>query len=174
MYFQMCSHENMTEGRHRLRRISKWTGTILSTILLAAWLWSTIWTDGALVTLYVRGRAVVLFQGHLFWSLKPWPTPLATISYRKTGIGNPAWPVFCSTLTLSRPPVLFSWPNLWLMPMSAPFFVVAIPTSVLWYLERRRRIAPGHCPSCNYNLTGNTTGICPECDSASALEVPEN
>jgi len=28
---------------------------------------------------------------------------------------------------------------------------------------RRRRVLPGHCTTCGYNLTGNTTGVCPEC-----------
>lgn len=23
--------------------------------------------------------------------------------------------------------------------------------------------APGHCPHCGYDLTGNTSGVCPEC-----------
>lgn len=27
----------------------------------------------------------------------------------------------------------------------------------------RDRIPPGHCKQCGYNLTGNTSGICPEC-----------
>jgi hypothetical protein len=28
---------------------------------------------------------------------------------------------------------------------------------------RRRRLLQGHCATCNYNLTGNISGICPEC-----------
>lgn len=27
----------------------------------------------------------------------------------------------------------------------------------------RRRFRPGHCRHCNYDLTGNVSGICPEC-----------
>ena len=38
-------------------------------------------------------------------------------------------------------------------------------SSSIW-LRDRRRIQPGHCPSCNYNLTGNISGICPECGTA--------
>lgn len=36
--------------------------------------------------------------------------------------------------------------------------VVGIP-----YRVRRRKSPPGHCPDCRYNLTGNESGICPEC-----------
>jgi hypothetical protein len=28
---------------------------------------------------------------------------------------------------------------------------------------RARRIKPGHCNQCGYSLTGNTSGVCPEC-----------
>jgi hypothetical protein len=27
---------------------------------------------------------------------------------------------------------------------------------------------PGRCPACDYDLTGNTTGICPECGARSS------
>ena len=36
--------------------------------------------------------------------------------------------------------------------------IVGIP-----FLVRRRKSPPGYCPKCRYNLTGNTSGICPEC-----------
>lgn len=32
-----------------------------------------------------------------------------------------------------------------------------------WFFHRKARVRPGHCPKCEYNLTGNTTGVCPEC-----------
>ena len=28
---------------------------------------------------------------------------------------------------------------------------------------RRHRYPPGHCQSCGYDLTGNVSGVCPEC-----------
>ncbi len=48
------------------------------------------------------------------------------------------------------------------------FCVIAIPTAILWYSDRRT-VKPGHCPHCGYNLTGNESGVCPECATA----VPE-
>ncbi len=30
-------------------------------------------------------------------------------------------------------------------------------------LRHRRRIPPGHCQQCGYDLTGNESGVCPEC-----------
>jgi predicted Zn-ribbon and HTH transcriptional regulator len=48
------------------------------------------------------------------------------------------------------------------VPLWAPFLIFAVPTGILWWRDRRR-IPPGHCQSCGYNLTGNVSGVCPEC-----------
>ena len=49
-----------------------------------------------------------------------------------------------------------------IIPLWIPFLMCAAPTALLFYLDRRR-VLPGHCPTCGYNLTGNTSGKCPEC-----------
>ena len=43
-------------------------------------------------------------------------------------------------------------------------------TAVLRQRARRRRLRPGFCPCCQYNLTGNTSGVCPECGHATQCE----
>lgn len=43
-----------------------------------------------------------------------------------------------------------------------PFVLVAIPTAILW-CPIRRRPPPHCCQHCGYDLTGNVSGICPEC-----------
>ncbi len=45
------------------------------------------------------------------------------------------------------------------MWMIAPF--VFIPTFLLW--RKDRRTPEGHCPNCDYDLTGNVSGKCSEC-----------
>jgi hypothetical protein len=47
------------------------------------------------------------------------------------------------------------------IPLWIPGALAAIPTALLWRLDRRRP-APGAC-RCGYDLTGNTSGRCPEC-----------
>ena len=47
------------------------------------------------------------------------------------------------------------------IPFWLPFALMAIPTAFLWY--RDRRIPPGHCQHCGYNLKGLTEARCPEC-----------
>jgi hypothetical protein len=42
--------------------------------------------------------------------------------------------------------------------------IAAFLSAVLFVLRRfRRRTLPGYCSMCDYNLTGNTSGVCPEC-----------
>jgi hypothetical protein len=47
------------------------------------------------------------------------------------------------------------WPVLVLLSICPPILLIRA-------IRRRMRLKPGHCP-CGYNLTGNTSGICPEC-----------
>lgn len=55
----------------------------------------------------------------------------------------------------------------WYFPkaVAAPLWPLAltglVATIVLW--RRSRRPPPGHCGVCGYDLTGNTSGRCPEC-----------
>lgn len=49
------------------------------------------------------------------------------------------------------------------LPILAPLLIVSIASVILYVIERRQRPLPGHCPTCRYDLTGNTTGVCPEC-----------
>ena len=65
------------------------------------------------------------------------------------------------------PPILIPVEGYIAFPLWVPFLISAAPTVVLWYHDRRRAKA-GHCRTCNYNLTGNTTGICPECGTTIA------
>ena len=45
----------------------------------------------------------------------------------------------------------------WIPPLLGVVFAII-------YLWRRDcHYPPGHCQSCEYNLTGNESGVCPEC-----------
>jgi len=52
----------------------------------------------------------------------------------------------------------FSW-----SPLPAVFLIWFSPAILRWF--RGRKPLPGHCRSCGYDLTGNTSGVCPECGS---------
>lgn len=44
-------------------------------------------------------------------------------------------------------------------------FLISLPTApyLLAVLRRRRRMRLNHCLHCDYDLTGNESGVCPEC-----------
>jgi hypothetical protein len=57
----------------------------------------------------------------------------------------------------------------WLrLPLLYLFILFAVlPCIWSWRTIRDwRRHPEGHCQSCGYNLTGNTSGVCPECGTA--------
>ena len=54
-------------------------------------------------------------------------------------------------------------------PLWIPLAIVMLPTAFLWY--RDRRPPPGHCQHCGYDLTGNISGVCPECGTPTAREA---
>ena len=48
------------------------------------------------------------------------------------------------------------------IPIWMPFALVALPTTLLWWLDRRR-YPRGHCQRCGYDLRGLPEPRCPEC-----------
>lgn len=63
------------------------------------------------------------------------------------------------------------WMGRWCRLRSLAGLSIALAFSLLLLLlpghirstRASRRASRRHCPSCNYNLTGNTSGVCPEC-----------
>jgi hypothetical protein len=89
---------------------------------------------------------------------------------RQRDITNPSWRI-----------VAVATPSTWLFPFAffltlvegdnlvplwllLPFWL--LPGYPLTYLGLRHRCGVGCCTKCGYNLTGNTSGQCPECGSA--------
>jgi hypothetical protein len=60
-----------------------------------------------------------------------------------------------------------SWARGVRVPLWAVCTLIATACALLAYLERRarqrHRSASGCCIRCGYNLTGNVSGVCPEC-----------
>jgi hypothetical protein len=77
-----------------------------------------------------------------------------------------------------RPPLIervpfhlsLGWPGVWkephgvtiVLPLWLLFAVVACPTAVAWHFSARR-LQADECAKCGYSLTGNVSGVCPEC-----------
>lgn len=56
--------------------------------------------------------------------------------------------------------------SIW-VPLAITTLLATYPTIVFIHgsLRRRRRRRKGLCAQCGYNLTGNVSGVCPECGS---------
>lgn len=46
-------------------------------------------------------------------------------------------------------------------PVWTAMLMAGLLTLIAW--RHSRRIGPGYCKDCSYDLTGNTSGVCPEC-----------
>ncbi|MFM9994900.1 MAG: hypothetical protein ACKVU4_03765 [Phycisphaerales bacterium] len=75
-------------------------------------------------------------------------------------------------------PDLFRWWPFWIVnqysgDIGLPLWPIAVGLLYLpiaiWLIDRRARRAGTRC-SCGYDLTGNTTGVCPECGEAVIAE----
>ncbi len=153
----------MTRRRRESRRWRKWV-LLCGTVCLL-----TVWCASILFCAWCRysggERIVVVFCGcvafgpgdgsdtlgdDVVWA---WPTV--------KGIARESeWSVI-----LQRQ-VGFCWPGktsrgVYRFPLWMPFVALISLTAATWY--RDRRSPPGFCPMCRYDLTGNTSGTCPEC-----------
>lgn len=149
--------------RSRTRRVLKWVGTTLCMMIVAAWIasgaywihvetgdWLTSLGDGSLR--FVRGLPATppeverqfdigrRIGSHLRVGSTPWTFP----SLR-------SWP---TAKKMGYLLVIF-------LPLWVPLVLVGVPSAILWWSDRRT--PKGHCRSCDYDLTGNVSGICPEC-----------
>jgi hypothetical protein len=50
------------------------------------------------------------------------------------------------------------------VPCWSLLLLASVPTAFGWWSGRR--FPSGHCPTCGYDLTGNVSGVCPECGTA--------
>ncbi len=167
--------------RSRTRRVAKWVGACLSVLILVAALISLRYT----VSCWSRSGDSVgwLATGgmHLVLTSRTGPKldaaearPDASWGIhitRNTGRLLPGWgwrPHAWYDSLAGGGTEFFIWIPLWL-----PFVICALPSCLLWWLDRRRTRA-GFCVECGYDLTGNVSGRCPECGTPiGVLEPPQ-
>lgn len=56
--------------------------------------------------------------------------------------------------------------------LPAPVLLLAAAVPPALYVRRRRRRNPGSCAQCGYDLTGNLSGVCPECGQTRFARAP--
>lgn len=133
-------------------RYMKWIGAVLTALVVAGWvvsfLWS-VWFAVGSVSVYLGesgiGVGPLRYYERLTAFYRGWPDGWEWMvlmpRFQRTG---PVWVLI---------------PFIWLLPL------VYIPTMYLWDrdLTARRRTRLGQCLKCGYDLSGNVSGVCPEC-----------
>ncbi len=137
------------------------------------WLLTTLVATCALITgLWITSHIVTIayFGPRAHLRLRD-GTVSATLG--ELGIGGPGWPqgwvVHRWGVSFINSPDYFSWRGGRIManvPLGALLVLLLVPTIVL--VHRARQPGPHHCRRCSYDLTGNISGICPECGTAIA------
>lgn len=174
----------------RVRLVAKWGGlgcsVLLGVVLLASYRWTTHYDglrrqvflgNGTLCYRYFEGtdadlakfrsRGGVLPRGNnltyyksysdrkLQWSFKArtYPHTITNSWLNRLATGAPATVNTGITSHYVFVPIL-------------PIFLglLVLSAIVLWLTRARTQV--GHCVFCSYDLTGNVTGICPECGTS--------
>ena len=161
----------------RLRRrwrILKWVGLVVSLLMFCPWAapWPFSWEGSnynAEVTIpgpRTTTYHIWLFNGTLAFYEQYYGGPVPTYDIFK--IPTDRWTPFFGQAGHGpgRERTVF-------VPLWIPLLLVAIPTAFLWWRDRRRRIPPGHCRKCGYNLTGNVSGVCSECGEKVIAAAPK-
>ncbi len=135
----------------RKRRILKWAGSVAyvllaTTLILSRW-WTAGWLGGTYIVVTKGGAVVVTVLDQtgreLGWKVR-----------RNVPTSRMDW-------WFRRTPANLSGMSVFATPLWAPLVGIGLPTFLAW--RRDRRIPPGHCASCGYDLTGNVSGRCSEC-----------
>lgn len=117
-------------------------------VLVAAWIAELFWTVG-----YCDGSWGIGFQQGLIGC---WTS--STVRPREWVIleawGSPQWWPQNLKISLGN----YVYIPIWMFLLPALF-----ATLWLWRLDRRPKAG---CVHCGYNLTGNVSGVCPECGTA--------
>ena len=151
-----CSLPGMRRGGEgvkrlpRLRKVCKWTGLVLSVLLLV------VWVGSGWYGLHVRTQHwnIDLMRGVLvFAEADPMFGPHVFVRH----------PLRIERLS---PHAQFAWWFYWnpdyfcTAPLWCPLVGAAVPTAVLWRRDRRFS-KPVLCKQCSYDIRG--VAVCPEC-----------
>jgi len=133
-------------GNNSLRGGLFWTGLTVSAILLCLWLASLRFAFG-----YIGGHIGVYYESGGM-----------SIFTTNGALGNPGW----LGIGRSRFPIVWFFECPAMVPLTAGWIsvvAIVVPTALVW---KRERLHKGHCTKCDYDLTGNTSSVCPECGTA--------
>ena len=137
-------------------RIAKWACLACSVLLVA--------------TIVVSHFRYIVFQAQPYVSTLMWNGRLGIGTSRLPGLA-PRTSMYFLAKPIKPRGTLFPWFdsivtkdgwNMLIVPLWLPLACMTVLTFVLFIHNRARRIE-GLCRKCGYDLTGNESGVCPEC-----------
>ncbi|MCL4196578.1 MAG: hypothetical protein KJZ69_03720 [Phycisphaerales bacterium] len=141
-----------------MRSTIKWGGTVLTVLLLLAWVGSR-WRKFGGYMLPTAAATVDGGQLCIGW-LEPW-SPIPD-SDGCIWVWSHSYQEFAWWFDFDGGPIQTGHTALYVyVPVWTLVLLAGLPTASVWYRDRRR--APGLCIKCGYDLRGNTSGVCPEC-----------
>ena len=141
------------------RRIVTWIGTMLCLAIAVAFSLTPWWWFG----FEFGGGAICVMSGSIHVSnidIDQWRWRYRSIRFGRNLYAPTAWAKQLGWFVSVQATPGMAAPYV-IVPLWIPFAMIAVPTGIVWY--RGRRPPPGHCRKCGYDLTGNISGICPEC-----------
>lgn len=151
-----------TRRRWRLRRTLKWVcaggcAMIMSLALMCFVFESTtIFLSQNVSLVLARGTCTWRYFDDRTSTVEFQPPGGSVFLFDRSGIGQPTWASCFGLPAVLRRDRLFSVS----LPLWIPFVPILTLTLWCWWRDRRRQ---GICRDCDYNLTGNLSGTCPEC-----------
>ena len=141
----------------RIRRVLKWGGVVISSVVTVAWAVSLYCGFGHskndITIAAVNGHVVCVCVAAIGKSTDGgW-----FVDRSPASSGSFTWLPGVERRALAVGVIVVYHLPLWM-----PLLLIAVPTTILFWRDRRR-IPPGCCRVCGYDLTGNTSGVCPEC-----------
>ncbi len=162
----------MRRRRSRVRWVLKWAGTVACGLILVAIVASLVWLR--IVLFNDDGGGISLFPLELFVSWVDTSSLASSSWFFAYAWSYSDWGDWRDQLsqcpwvpTFERDAQGVAYLS---MPLWLPFVLLAIPSALLWWADRRR-IRPGGCSNCGYDLTGNVSGRCPECGAAAEAKT---
>jgi hypothetical protein len=160
--------------RRGVKRVGLAVGTTISVALLILWV-ASVPLDFAYVHAYGKPGSP---QG--FYSIEFKSGRVLLTHYRGPWMGGSYW--YCDSFRYLDPgecdpeahmhmqltPIIgkyhpFNPGNTTIaVPLWVPWLLLVLPTGLLWWIWHRP-FPPHCCQRCGYNLTGNVSGVCPEC-----------
>ncbi len=148
----------MSTSRSGLRRIIKWVGLTLCILLLVTWVGT--YAGGVFIRLYPN-HVVVSAGGVRYLRYPIAPRRPAEVRWMEEPLNNMHALPYVVWSKEFLPDGSQIGPDWWFdLPFWFLLLMFGFPTLIAW---RRDRVKPGHCRTCEYNLTGNVSGVCPEC-----------